>query len=217
MRRFPFCRSVQAFSRNDLLVVLIGVVLLTALLLPAMARARARAQRISCLCNLKQIGLSYRQWALDHTNAYPMAISTNFGGTLEHVAAGEVWPHFQVMSNELNTPVVLVCPSDRGRFRVRRFGSNLSNSNLSYFVGLDANDAAPQMFLAGDRNLVGGTMLSNRILLLTTKDALRWSQKMHVNQGNVATADGSVQGFSRSKLHEALAHTGVVTNRLAMP
>ena len=200
-----------------MLVVLIVIGLLTALLLPAIAKAKARAQRISCVCSLKQIGLSYRHWALDHTNAYPMAISTNFGGTLEHVATGEVWPHFQVMSNELNTPVILVCPSDRGRFRVKRFGSNLSNRNVSYFVALNADDATPQMFLAGDRNLVGGTMLPNQILLLTTNDAVRWSQAMHKNQGNVAMVDGSVQGFSMSKLQEALAHTGVVTNRLAMP
>ena len=214
----PYRKSQAiAFTFIEMLVVIGVIGLLAALLLPAIAKAKARAQRISCVCNLKQIGLSYRQWALDHTNAYPMALSTNFGGTLEHVATGEVWPHFQVMSNELNTPVVLVCPSDRGRFRVKHFGSNLSNSNLSYFVGLDADDATPQMFLAGDRNLVGGTMLPNRILLLTTNDAVRWSQKMHINQGNVAMADGSVQGFGNSHLRMALANTGVATNRLAMP
>ena len=60
-------------------------------------------------------------------------------------------------------------------------------------------------------------LLPNRILLLTTNDAVRWSQGMHKNQGNVAMADGSVQGFGNSHLRMALANTGMVTNRLAMP
>jgi prepilin-type processing-associated H-X9-DG protein len=146
-----------------------------------------------------------------------MAISTNFGGTQELIATGKVWPHFQVMSNELNTPFVLRCPADRERTARTAFGPNLSNTNISYFVGLDANDTMPQVFLAGDRNLIGGTMLSNRILLLTTNDAVHWGTDLHKNQGNIALADGSVQTFNTSRLHDALANTGVPTNRLAMP
>jgi len=146
-----------------------------------------------------------------------MAISTNFGGTLEHTATGEVWPHFQVMSNELSAPVMLFCPSDRNRTPPRNFGPNLSNTNISYFVGLDANATMPQMFLAGDRNLVGGTLLPNRILLLTTNDVVSWSKDLHNQQGNVALADGSVQGFNSVRLGAALMNTGTVTNRLAIP
>ena len=121
------------------------------------------------------------------------------------------------MSNELNTPWVLVCPTDKERIPASDFRSRLSNTNLSYFVGVDANDSMPQMFLAGDRNLVGGTMLPNQILLLTTNDAVRWSQGIHKNQSNVAMADGSVQGFGNSQLRMALANTGVTTNRLGKP
>ena len=214
----PYRKSQAiAFTFIEMLVVVAMIGLLAALLLPAIAQAKARAQRISCVCNLKQIGLSYRQWALNHTNAYPMAISTNFGGTLEHVATGEVWPHFQVMSNELNTPWVLVCPTDKERIRASDFRLNLSNTNLSYFVGVDARDSMPQMFLAGDRNIVGGSLLPGRILMVTSNDVVRWNKRMHQGQGNVALADGSVQGFTTRRLREALTNTGVVTNRLAMP
>jgi prepilin-type processing-associated H-X9-DG protein len=37
---------------------------------------------------------------------------------------------------------------------------------------------------------------------------------MHQKQGNVGLADGSVQGFSRSKLQEALKNTGDAGNAL---
>src|SRR5204863_3927373 len=69
----PYRKShALAFTLIEMLVVIAVIGLLTALLLPAIAQAKARAQRISCVCSLKQIGLSFRQWALDHTNAYPM-------------------------------------------------------------------------------------------------------------------------------------------------
>ena len=200
------------------LIVVVGILALLALfLLPEFVKARQRAQRIRCNGFLKQISLGSRQWALDNTNANPWCISTNLGGTREYLSTGEVWPHFQVMSNELNTPFVLVCPSDKERVRAKDFHPNLSNTNIGYFVGFDANDSMPQMFLAGDRNIIGGALLPNRILSLTSNDAVRWDNRMHQGQGNVAMADGSVQQVSSARLREALRLTGVVTNRLAMP
>ena len=119
-----------------------------------------------------------------------------------------------VMTGEQVTTAPHPFPSRQPR---RNFGPNLSNTNISYFVGLDANDTMPQMFLAGDRNIVDGTLLPNRILLLTTNDAVSWGKDLHKQQGNVALADGSVQGFSSSRLQAALMNTGSLTNRLAIP
>ena len=107
--------------------------------------------------------------------------------------------------------------ADTKRIPVKDFRLPLSNTNLSYFVGLDAIDSMPQMFLSGDRNITGGTKLANGILELTTNHVIGWGMDMHRNQGNVALADGSVQGFGNSHLRMALANTGLVTNRLAMP
>jgi hypothetical protein len=44
-----------------------------------------------------------------------------------------------------------------------------------------------------------------------------WTGAMHVRQGNVGLADGSVQSFTTLALHEALKNTGDSTNRIAIP
>ncbi|MEO7678998.1 MAG: hypothetical protein ABIV39_19770, partial [Verrucomicrobiota bacterium] len=59
------------------------------------AEAKARAERIKCVNNLKQIGLSGRVWANDHNGVYPT--------------------DFISIENELGTPKILRCPSDESR------------------------------------------------------------------------------------------------------
>ena len=145
-----------------------------------------------------------------------MSLSTNFGGTLEYVARGETFRHFQVMSNELATPYVLVCPAD-ARPRAKDFGSAFSNTNVSYFVGVDADDLRPQDLLSGDRNIIGGTKLGNGILEITTNQLVGWSSEMHNGVGNIGLADGSVQTVSVTGFAELLQQSGIATNRLAIP
>ena len=123
--------------------------------------------------------------------------------------------HFQAMSNLLADPKVLVCPSDIW-LPAANLGSGLSNTNLSYFLGLDVQDTNPQMVLTGDRNLTNGPLPPDRILVLNTNFPLGWTREMHHYQGNIGLADGSVQQYSNSRLTEALRNASF-TNRLAMP
>lgn len=222
--RFPdamstrtFRPGAKAFARKDLLVVLAVIGVLMLFLLGSFNRARMRAQRICCNCHLKQVGLSFRQWALDHSERNPMQVSVTNGGTMELVESGIVFPHFLVMSNELNTPIILRCPVDKKRTAAVSFTNKLSDTNVSYFVGADADDRQPQMFLAGDRNITNHLGFRSGMLVLATNELAGWTHHLHNRQGNVGLADGSVQGFSTSKLREALQNTGVATNRLAMP
>ena len=130
----------------ELLVVLVVITILAAMILPAMNEAHLRAERIQCNNNLKQIGLAFRIWEGDNTNSYPMAVPKSAGGTMEFITGPNAFHHFQVMSNELSTPWILVCPSESETTRIRATNFNyFSNSNLSYFVAVVSNDANPQI------------------------------------------------------------------------
>lgn len=98
-------------TRVEAVVVLAVCLVLVGSLLPGvMRRARARSSRLNCVNNLKQIGLAFKTWSLDNSYRFPMSVSVTNGGSLEFVGSGQVFPHFQVMSNELSTPKILVCP-----------------------------------------------------------------------------------------------------------
>jgi hypothetical protein len=205
-----------AFTRLELIMVLfVCVILGVPVFLSAMHRARERSQRINCTNNLKALGLEYKTWALEHGDNSPMTLAAVHGASLEFAANGGAFRYFLIRSNELANPKVMICPSDVRRATID-FPVDFSNSNLSYFVGLDARETNPQMFLFGDRNLTNGPLPPNRILVLKTNSPVGWTSEMHRYQGNIGLADGSVQQFSSSSLTKAIRDTSV-THRLAIP
>ena len=216
----------------EVLVVIAVLLLLVVTLSPQLFRPKMkyRSAKISCVNNLKQVGLAFRVWQGDNNDKNPMSISVTNGGALELVESGTVWQHFQVMSNELNTPKILICPSDseRQKNQATTWGDTpfttpgliafTGNTNTSYFIGVDAVDTNPTMFLAGDRNLaVKKVALPPGLHSLATNAPVNWTRELHENQGNVLMADGSVQQLSQPGLEKALTETGTATNRLAIP
>lgn len=117
--------------------LLLTFLILPAMLLPALARAKGRVKQINCVNNLKQISIAFKTWALDNKEQFPFNVSTNDGGTLELCARGpdgfdrNPAPHFMVMSNELSTPRILVCVDDSTRTPALDF-ANLRAANISY-------------------------------------------------------------------------------------
>jgi prepilin-type processing-associated H-X9-DG protein len=208
-------RGRSGFGRVELLVmVLMCMILVIPLLLSAMTRNNARSKRIGCAHNLKDLGLAFKTWALDHGDGFPMSAVRQPSLATDSKSA-QAFRCFQVMSNEMADTRILICPADT-RHPASDLGSGFSNRNLSYFVGLDAVDTNPSMFLLGDRNLTNGPLSTNRILIPNTNFPVGWSREMHGGQGNIALADGSVQQYSSKRLGEALRN-GYGTNRLAFP
>ena len=146
-----------------------------------------------------------------------MQVAVTNGGVKQWIEAGYFESPFMVMSNELNTPNILWCPAAKQRQSPPTFVT-LGLSNVNYFVGLDADETQTQMFLSGDDNLLlDGQPVQRGVLVLTSNSAVAYSPTRHNLQGNVGLADGSVQGYSSSRFHQALGYTGTNVNRIAFP
>src|ERR1051325_2753417 len=220
MKRTPHGGRIDGFTLFEAVILTVIVAVLIALFCPPLVRpqgCRASASRINCTSNLKQVGLGFWEWAQDHNNKFPMQLGATNGGTMEWIGPAKVFPHFLVLSNELNTPKVLVCPADKPRVAAVSFQTNFTDAHISYFVGVDATPAFPQMFLDGDWNITNRLGFRSGLAAWATNEVVGWTHELHGLQGNVGLADGSVQGFSRSRMREALQWTGLATNRLGMP
>jgi prepilin-type N-terminal cleavage/methylation domain-containing protein len=63
----------DGFTLVEVLVVIGVIIVLAALLFPVMARVRQGGQRTVCLNNMKQLGLAFQQYTIDHDSRYPGA------------------------------------------------------------------------------------------------------------------------------------------------
>jgi len=194
--------------------------ILLVVLWPRSVGAPANAKRINCLSQLKAIGLSFRMWSNDNGDKFPWQVPVATNGTLEFAESPEVFRHFLAISNELSSTKVLACASDTEISRVSDF-VKLNNAHLSYFVGLEANEAFPQTILSGDRNILGGTVTTNSLVRFDSQSPAHWGTELHNRQGNIGLSDGSALQFTdnslRKQIEAALLSTNVGALRFSIP
>jgi prepilin-type N-terminal cleavage/methylation domain-containing protein/prepilin-type processing-associated H-X9-DG protein len=214
----------RGFTLLELLVVIAIIAILASLLLPALARARSRAQRAACASNLKQVGLGFNLWAEDNKDRYPWQVAPTNGGTQ---TLPQSWQHYDIISNEIVTPKVLHCPGDAGKQTARDFGTfaSLRNGALSYGIGAGAMPSKPVMNLSADRNIDGNP---NEHCNVANVDGVHtlvpgsaippaWDASIHNNAGNLVLVDGSVQQTSRGTLITLFTETGDTKNCFLKP
>jgi prepilin-type processing-associated H-X9-DG protein len=203
---------LRAETLPEVLVVVFIILFIAGLLVPTLAKGKGHGHaRVKCVNNLKNLGLALRIFATDNEGQFPWMVPIEKGGSWEELGdTNRIWRHFQALSNELSTPMILLCRSSP-QTQTTRFGPRMTNdpghhrqfshnNHVSYFLTTGFVDGDAHGILSGDRNLTrSGQAIRGRIHP-ATNDVFGFTKPgHHAGDGNLLFADGSVQQVSSSK------------------
>ncbi len=237
----PRITRVRAFTAKELIVIVAVITLLGALVIEAVLHSKRVGLRTTCASNQKQIALSFKMFAGNCKQEFPVEYFKNrayrFPSNFNYNRPA--WEYFRLASNELGTARILICPKDvlRRANAVKEFTNTVDglahptrqNNSISYFLGMSAEETKPNTLAVGDRNLaldssiqfysspgeVAVDVASNSVWRSSSKEPF------HKDEGFYALSDGSVQRADNSRLQEALRLArqsyGTNANRFLFP
>jgi len=220
--------SRRGFTQPELVMVLATLALLAGIVVPGLASSKIRGEQAMCFNNLRRIGQAFHLWANDHEDRNPWLTPANAGGTYFVANPLKANAYFQMgmVSNELATPQVLICPSDRGVGAPRRMASDFSYTNeggffvpgfrnaaLSYIIGLHSFPGASRAILSGDRNIRWDALddpcsagIDSCARIWGRSDPVStaaWTNAIHGETGNFLFNDGRVAEISNVGFRQA--------------
>lgn len=238
--RLPHNQRPAAFTFWELLGVIAAISVLITLAWSHVTRPRRTGHPPTCISNLKQIVLSFKFYSDDHDMEFPGAQKAVLPSkNAEANPSSALWEYLLPVSNYFGNAQILVCPQDAARFTNYASGftpnsdglahPSKQNASISYFLGVSANDAKPNILAAGDRNWASSPRASlfssvkEGIINVPTNATWRTypTQPFHGAANYFALSDGSVQLADTDRLREALKLArdsyGTNANRFLFP
>lgn len=211
-----------AFTRLELFACMVCVALIGAMALPVLATTRSRSDIAQCLNNLRQIGRAVQLWGTERQDEAPWRVPVSSdGGTPPPIE--NAWFQFALLSNELVTPRILVCPADRAAKVASDFSTDIVQGYLSvsfralatsYSINLHSSSLLPASALIADRNIrFSGFSVCPYAprgawaYYPPDPNAGAWTNAVHGPQGNVVLMDGGVRQTTSGELRAVLSRS----------